>query len=280
MVETVARLAVASSAFSGRIVVAAMALAVGVLAPADPLIAAPAAASGGGCPAAGSETAVVAAVADARTLRLADGTLVRLAGIDVPAAFAASAAVTLGQLVPAGLDVTLQFTSSAADRYGRRHAYVFLAAGGLLQTALAGKGAARARWLPGEADCFAALIAAEEPARRARQGLWSASDAILAADDPSLVRRSGLYEVVGGRLASVGHGSTMTFLDFGRNHRRDFTVMVPAPVAEALTRALGPVDALTGKRLLVRGVVEDNRGAAIRLNDAAEIELSDDPPKP
>ena len=39
-------------------------------------------------------------------------------------------------IVLAGAGVTLQFTSPAADRYGRRHAYVFLAAGGLLQAAL------------------------------------------------------------------------------------------------------------------------------------------------
>jgi len=219
------------------------------------------------------------AAADGETLRLTDGSLVRLAGIDVPQAFAGAAAA-LEQLVPAGATVTLAPTSPDPDRYGRRHAYVFLSGGRLLQAALVGQGVARARWLPGESACLATLLAAERGARREKLGLWAAPDAILAADDPSLVRRTGLYELVGGRLASVGHGSSMTFLDFGRDHRRDFTVMASAAVTRALTQTLGSVDALVGRHLLVRGVVQNSHGAAIRLNDAAEIELSDDPPKP
>lgn len=225
-------------------------------------------------------TAVVAAVADAETLHLANGSMVRLAGIDAPPWASAAATATLAQLVPTGATVTLAPTSPDPDRYGRLHAYVFLPGGRLLQAALVGQGAARARWLPGESACLRALLAAELAARRQKLGMWAAPDAIRAADDSSLVRQAGLYEVVGGRLASVGHGSAMTFLDFGRDHRRDFTVMASAAVTRALTRTLGSVDSLVGRHLLVRGVVQNSHGAAIRLNDAAEIELSDDPPKP
>ena len=201
------------------------------------------------------------------------GSLVNASGTGTTAA--------LQRLVPAGATVTLAATAAGKpDRYGRRHAFVFLADGRLLQAALVGEGAARARWLPGESACLSALIAAEHEARREKLGLWASPEAILAADDPSLVRRTGLYEVIGGRLASVGHGSAMTFLDFGQDHRRDFTVMASAAVTKALTQTLGSVDSLVGRHLLVRGVIQKSHGAAIRLNDAAEIELSEDPPKP
>jgi hypothetical protein len=222
-------------------------------------------------------------------LALTAGAPVRLAGIDVPdpAATAAlvapdpAATAALVALVPAGAALRLALTAEGQpDRYGRRHAFVFLADGRLLQSALVEEGAARARWLPGDSACFATLLAAEKPARRAHTGLWAAPEAILAADDPSLVSRAGLYEVVAGRLISVGHGASVTFLDFGRNHRRDFTVMLSGALVKALTATLGSVDALVGRQLLVRGVIQNNRGAAMRLNDAAEIELFDDPLAP
>lgn len=230
------------------------------------------------CPSAGTEDAVAAAIIDATTLALTAGAPVRLAGIDVPDPAATAALVAL---VPAGAALRLALTAEGQpDRYGRRHAFVFLADGRLLQSALVEEGAARARWLPGDSACFATLLAAEKPARRAHTGLWAAPEAILAADDPSLVSRAGLYEVVAGRLISVGHGASVTFLDFGRNHRRDFTVMLSGALVKALTATLGSVDALVGRQLLVRGVIQNNRGAAMRLNDAAEIELFDDPLAP
>ncbi len=139
------------------------------------------------------------------------------------------------------------------------------------------EGLARARWLPGEAVCFQSFLSREQAARQASLGLWGRPEtAVLAADDPSLVRKTGLYELVEGRLASVGHGAPMLFLDFGRDYRRDFTVMAPPQVAQGLTAAGISVDGLVGKRLRVRGVIEDSSGAAIRLNDAAEIEVIDD----
>jgi hypothetical protein len=67
----------------------------------------------------------------------------------------------------------------------------------------------------------------------------------------------------------------MIFLDFGRNFRRDFTVMVPQEVADTMAAAGTVPDALVGRRVRVRGVIEESGGPAIRLNDAAEIEVID-----
>jgi hypothetical protein len=198
----------------------------------------------------------------------------------VPAWAAPAATAALRRLLPPDGTVTLAAAAPGPDRYGRRHVFVFLPDGRQLATALIAEGAARSRWLPQEWACFGVFLAVEGRARHSRLGIWASPQAILAADDPSLVSRSGLYETVSGRLESVGHGNQITFLDFGRNYRRDFTVMLSASVAKALTGTVGSVDSLVGRQLLVRGVIENNHGAAIRLNDAAEIELSDDAPGP
>jgi endonuclease YncB( thermonuclease family) len=240
-----------------------------------------------GCPGKGEGGGVVATALDGETLRLVDGSEVRLAGVEAPrrplalapdAEWAAgeSARSTLERLA-AGKAVTLAETGDGPDRYGRRHAYVFLADGRSLGGLLVAGGMARARWLPGEGDCFPAFLEAERGARSARAGLWALPYfEARGADDPSLHARNGLYDLVEGRVVSVGHGSRMIFLDFGHDYRRDFTVMVPPKVAEALAAGGRDADSFSGRRVLVRGVIEESNGPAIRLNDPAEIDVLDE----
>jgi endonuclease YncB( thermonuclease family) len=248
------------------------------------LVAGPVAAA---CPEAGGDRAVVAAAIDGATLRLDDGAEIRLAGVAAPARpltldagqqwpAGESAKAALERLV-AGHTVTLAEAGEGPDRYGRAHAYVFLKDGRSLAGALLAEGAVRAQWLPGESDCFPAFLAAEKAARAVKSGLWALPEfAAREADDPSLATRNGLYDLVEGRVVSVGHGSRMIFLDFGHDYRRDFTVMVPPAVAKALAAAGRDADGFSGKRVLVRGVIEESNGPTIRLNDPAEIELLDE----
>jgi endonuclease YncB( thermonuclease family) len=245
------------------------------------LAAAPAAAE---CPTGASEHATVAEVVDGATLRLSDGGEVRLAGIEAPPRpldLEVSAPWSPGEQGRAGLarlvqdkTVALVEAGNGPDRYGRAHAYAFLPDGQSVAEALLGEGLVRARWWPGENGCFQRFLAAERPAREAGRGLWAVAEfALQRADDPSLARRNGIYDLVEGRVVSVGHGQRMIFLDFGADIRRDFTVMVAPAVADALAAAGHSVDDFRGKRVRVRGVIEESNGAAIRLNDPAEIEL-------
>ena len=73
----------------------------------------------------------------------------------------------------------------------------------------------------------------------------------------------------------MGHGAYMIFIDFGRDVRADFTVMLTPDVAEGLAAGGIPPDSLTGRRVRVRGILEDSGGPALRLNDPAELELVD-----
>jgi len=246
----------------------------------------PAEAVAADCPANGGETAIVADVLAGDTLRLADGAVVRLAGVEAPQppltlpagdSWPAAEAARRGlERLVAGASVGLAAAGESPDRHGRRHGYLFLADGRSVAAELVAAGLVRVRWLPGESACFQALLAGESAARRARRGLWASPDYVIRkAYDPSLLRRNGLYELVEGRVVFVGHGTRMIFLDFGRDFRRDFTVMVSPAVAEGLAAAGVPVDGFANRRVRVRGVIEDSGGPAIRLNDAAEIEFID-----
>jgi hypothetical protein len=218
----------------------------------------------------------VAEAIDGDTVRLADGRLVHVAGVEAvksrSADLAATARTEVRRLVERGVIVGNP-QPAAPDRYGRLHADAWLGDGRSLAEELLSTGLARVRLFPGERPCLVKLLSAESQARAARRGLWALSDfAIRRADDPSLLERSGLYDLVEGRVASIGHGKLMVFLDFGRNYRRDFTILVPLAMVDALPL---PADALKGRRVRVRGVIEESGGPAIRLGTPGDIELLD-----
>jgi endonuclease YncB( thermonuclease family) len=227
------------------------------------------------CAAPSGQKVDVREVVDGRTIVLADGRVVRLAGISLPAGERPGQQVraALAALVEDGA-LTAAFSGATTDRYGRWHASFFDEQGRPIAEVLVRMGLARVELLEGEPVCLASLLAAEDAARKAAAGSWDGTGFVVRkAVDASLLARSGLYEVVEGRVVSVGHGRGLVFLDFGRNYRRDFTIMVPLKLVEELPVA---IDSLMGRRVRVRGVIEDSGGPAIRLERAGELEVLED----
>lgn len=212
-------------------------------------------------------------------LTLTGGAVVRLAGIAGTAGWELAATDEVARAYVAGRLANTEVAVlpvGDTDRHGRTPAAVFLRDGTLLQQTLVAAGHARVRALPGEEACHEELLATEDLARRGAVGMWaSPQTAIRSAEDSSLAERNGLYELVQGRVLSVGAGTRMIFLDFGRNYRQDFTVMVPPAVAKALADKGFAMESLEGRDVLVRGVIEESGGPAIRLGHPADIVLID-----
>lgn len=221
-------------------------------------------------------------VRDGGTLALESGLLVRLSGIELLVAPGAPEKEPLAAPARARLEALanqqeVHFVQGVGDRHGRVPSAVYLSDGRLVQAMLVEEGWARVHGLPDEAICLEALLAAERAARIARRGLWAGHEyAIWNADDPSLIGRNGLYELVEGRVISVGRGSRMVFLNFGRDWKRDFTVMLLPEIAEKLAASGTPVESLAMRRVRVRGLIEESGGPAIRLADAGGLELLDE----
>jgi endonuclease YncB( thermonuclease family) len=232
-------------------------------------------------------TATVAAIVDGDTLSLADGRVVRLAGIEAPKPFLARPGADVEALAEAsrqeverlagGARIELRLGAEQRDRHGRILAEVRLEDGRSLQEALVAGGFARVRPPDGTYSCAGPLLLLEREARRRKFGLWrSAEFGVIRANDPSLIERKGLYVLVEGRVVSVGRGNRLDFLNFGRNWRRDFTAMVGVPVSALMAENGLAISTLSGRRVLVRGVVEEGGGPAMRLSDPSEIEILDD----
>ena len=82
--------------------------------------------------------------------------------------------------------------------------------------------------------------------------------------------------MVEGLVLSVGTRTYMTFVDFGREYRRDFTVMITPSMVEKQAVAGMVVADIAGRRVRVRGVIEMSGGPAIRLKQVDEIAILGD----
>lgn len=234
-----------------------------------------------------SDFATVTEVVDGDTLRLADGRVVRLAGTEAPKAYNAPSGVHISaaglaahralQRLSMGQRVKIDADAQGTDRHGRILAEITLEDGTWLQEAMVSQGLVRVRPFATESQCLGRLRIREREAREARRGIWKETEfSILSAYDPSLVERKGLYVIVEGRVISVGHGERVDFLNFGRKWRSDFTVLVASSAVRLLEETGRSTDTMVGKRVRVRGIIEESGGPAIRLNNPDEIEILDD----
>ncbi|MGD0640380.1 MAG: thermonuclease family protein [Roseiarcus sp.] len=215
-------------------------------------------------------------------IRLDDGRLVRLAGLDVPDAArgepetAANArAFLVGRL--AGRDVALVAFAAKPDRWGRVLADLSLAepSGGAppsVSLLLLSAGFARVRPEFETRGCVAERLAAERGAREAGLGLWNDPDyAILdAVDTEDLAERDGRFVLVEGIVRRVGVGRSRLYLDFGG--RNGFTVIVARKSQSAFESAGAPLNALAGEKVRVRGVLDDRFGPRLEVAEPLMIE--------
>jgi endonuclease YncB( thermonuclease family) len=133
-----------------------------------PTVAASSAAAQQPCPLTAIGTSTVAGVRDGCTVAFADGRLLRLAAVEVPANNGAA----LQNLV-AGRLLRLEKLSADHDRYGRLVASAF--AGGSqqsVQRAPLEQGEARVSASVGDRACADALLVAKREPRAGRCGLW------------------------------------------------------------------------------------------------------------
>ncbi len=226
-------------------------------------------------------TARIAEVTERLEIRLEDGRLVRLAGLDVPvsprgdAETAANARAFLSRRL-AGREAALVAFSARPDRWGRILADLSLAesSGGADSVAslLLSQGFARVRPEFETRDCVAERLAAERSARDAGLGLWNDPDySILeAADAEELAERDGRFVLVEGTVRRVGVGRARLYLDFGG--RDGFTVVVARKSQNAFQSAGVPLNALAGEKIRVRGVLDDRFGPRLEIAEPLMIE--------
>ncbi len=219
----------------------------------------------------------IAEVTDRLELRLADGRLARLAGLDTPDArrgdpqTAAAARAFLSDRL-AGKEATLVIFSPKPDRWGRIIADIVPPEGETAAKQLISRGFARVRPEFETRGCVGERLAAEQNARTAGLGLWNDPDySILdATDGEELAQQDGRFVIVEGVVRRVGAGRSRFYLDFGG--RGGFTVVVARKSQTAFQSAGASLTSLAGERIRVRGVLDGRFGPRLEITEPPMLE--------
>jgi len=240
---------------------------------------APAAASprepAGAAQAPARETAQVERVIDGDTLTVAGGRAVRLLGVDTPERdepfYGEARAFLEGRA--RGRTVRLAFCAEEPrDRYGRLLAFVEAggedAGAGLLDRGLARTLLAGPCARPRAAD----YLRREREAFRAGRGIWSLQEP-RRTGHAEAGKYVGWLMTVTGTVQDVFVGPRAVHLNFGPDHRSDFTAVI---FRRDLARLSGqglllPVTAYRGRRVEVTGVVETYNGPEIVVRAADQL---------
>ncbi len=229
----------------------------------------------------------VAAVIDGDTVDLADGTQVRLVGIQapkralgrrgfVPWPLSEEAAARLEALA-LGRAVGLAYGGAPIDRHGRRLAHLVRSEDGVwIQGAMVAAGFARAYAnFADNRGGLAVLLSLEAAARAARRGIWADPFyAVRRADRLSDADLDG-FQLVEGTVLAVGRAAGRVFLNFGADWATDFTATIQPEDREAFENEQGEVDLsrLEGRRVRLRGWLTWRDGPAMDLVVPEQIEL-------
>jgi endonuclease YncB( thermonuclease family) len=218
-------------------------------------------------------------------LVLSDGRALILEGIRLPMGAADHAPVRLADEARATLltlardgAVTGTAIPPKQDRYDRVRVQGFTASKSSdatwLQRALLEQGLARVALSPDRGECAADLYRFEAAARKAGRGLWTVPAYRVRTDRDDWRPDVGSFQVIEGNVGRVTTRDGATVLDLGNDGRSGLAVSIAGGDRRGF-RGLD-FDGLRGRRLRVRGIVQDSSGRPmIALSNAAQIEVLD-----
>jgi endonuclease YncB( thermonuclease family) len=223
---------------------------------------------------------VVTGVVDARTVLLDGGREARLAGIEIATAGPTAGA---GEALPSlvGRNAILRRIGAAGpaqDRYGRLLVHLFVSEHGSerwIQADLLERGEARVSSRIGDRACARELLARESKAREAKLGVWAEPIyGIMRAEEPAAVAAErGRFAIVEGKVLSVRESGNTIFVNFGRRWTEDFVVTIAKRNERGFTAAGLQPARLQGRRVRVRGIVEQRGGPWIEATHPEQIEV-------
>jgi endonuclease YncB( thermonuclease family) len=237
--------------------------------------------SGGATIATGDVTRVI----DGKSFVLADGSEVRLAAVEAPPLSIADPNeehVAVGNAALEGLlahhSVVLKSAETRPDRYGRLIGHVFITGGTeetWAQYEILTKGYALVAPGGDNRACLSYLRGVERKARDGMLGLWGEPFYVMkeAQYPDDVMTELGRFALVGGKVISVRESGGMLYLNFGRRWTEDFNVTIPKRNQRAfITAGVDPKN-LAGRRIEVRGWIEEHGGPAIEAARLEQIEI-------
>lgn len=212
-------------------------------------------------------------------LQLNNGRVVELAGITVPEQGGYTAgehAVLAKDFLDSlfdkdtGKEVILYQTPGSGkgrvNRMGHDLAHVVRKDANVwLQGALIANGLAQAWPTPANPELADKMFALEDDAIAAGKGLWAKDSPYRLVEASGPIPLLDRFAVVEGTVRKIATVNNITYLNFGDDYRKDFTVGFPSTIRQALGRQGIDAFKLQGQKLRVRGWMRFYNGPYIEL---------------
>ena len=236
---------------------------------------------------AGGAMATVRAVDEELHVRLDDGRVVQMPGLDPDRANRQGSETTEAQAALerwlVGAEVRVALVAATPDRWGRIPALVFAAGlSGMaspqaevsVSEAILEAGLARARPDPSIDLCWARYLTLEREARQTRSGVWANPfDAILDPKDrQALEAHLGRLVLVEGQARELHEGRSRLYVRLA-DQPGNLAITIERRAALRLAKQGADPKSWAGRRLRVRGFLDDRWGMQIDVTSAQQIEL-------
>jgi len=174
-----------------------------------------------------------------------------------------------------GKKVRLETGKNDIDRHGRLLAHLYAPDGVWVQGEMLKSGMARVYTFPDNRIKAAEMLALEGRARKTGLGIWGHPFYAVrdGARPVELHKRIGTFQVIEGRIKAAAKVKSRIYLNFGADWRTDFTVAVRTRAAKLFKGAGVDLEALSGRRVRVRGWLKSRNGPTIEATHPEQIEV-------
>jgi hypothetical protein len=121
-------------------------------------------------------------------------------------------------------------------------------------------------------------LAAERAARTERRGLWADPNfAPLTPENHARLRaQRGRFTLIEGKVLSVRESGGNIYVNFGRWWTRDLSVVILRRNRRSVAATGIEPQRLQGRRIRVRGFIEERRSPVIEADTPEQIEFADE----
>ena len=160
------------------------------------------------------------------------------------------------------------------NRYDDLLGRILLSDGGWLQEQLIARGYGIWSGAPGyPSELRERLVRAERGAALEKLGIWRKLQ-IINANQPGRQYWDGQFIVARGVVRDVFRGASATYLNFGEDWRKDFTVAIPARSRKKFRLGDWTIADLKNRSITVRGLVRFYNGPYLELDFPEQLEIN------
>lgn len=228
-------------------------------------------------------TGTVRAAKDGNTLIFEDGQRIELAAVIAPELwpsdtphkswpYAVQSQTALDRITR-GQKVALLCEGETKTYQGAFLAHVVLPDGRWLQHILVASGTVYVFPRASHISGIDTLYQAEDHAREQSLGLWSMNPQTLRT--PEGPPQTGWFQIVTGKILSTGKGADRTYLNFGTNWRRDFTIEIPRAAEKLFARSGLDPTLWQNKTIEARGWIDWKGGPRLVIDGPGQIRFLD-----